>query len=383
MESSKPVRSIGLRRLCVVVVVNVAVLVMCVGSLEIAARLWAPEFTGDIHSPRLTRGRSYHRSEFAGQMIRVPAPGVTPEPRGAFFVVLGDSISNGYGMAYEDIYWVQLERLFRAASGEDVPRMVALSGNGSTLADALKALRALADVDSIDVREVLYQFNFNDITPVDAARLHEDPEATGVSRAGRAFARWRYQWLNHSTFLRLVQHHVGRLRWKRRGSCEERGLEALGPYSWTFASRPVRTQAEALWRKFESDLRETASLAHALHARFRLWLSPLLYDVDVDGLHPYYNPRAFDFSCATVDPRRRLSDMADALGIEIIDPAPALRASFERRVREGNMEPYFFTADDNHFTPPAARIVAEVLFKAYGTGARETWGGNKMEHSAE
>ena len=30
-------------------------------------------------------------------------------------------------------------------------------------------------------------------------------------------------------------------------------------------------------------------------------------------------------------------------------------------LRDGNFEPYFFAADDNHFTPLAANYIAEVI----------------------
>ena len=53
--------------------------------------------------------------------------------------------------------------------------------------------------------------------------------------------------------------------------------------------------------------------------------------------------------------------MERSLGIKIYDPAPSLKQSFEMRIREGNFLPYFFTADDNHFTPAAAEYVAEVI----------------------
>ena len=53
--------------------------------------------------------------------------------------------------------------------------------------------------------------------------------------------------------------------------------------------------------------------------------------------------------------------MERSLGIKIYDPAPSLKQSFEMRMREGNFLPYFFTADDNHFTPAAAEYVAEVI----------------------
>ena len=61
------------------------------------------------------------------------------------------------------------------------------------------------------------------------------------------------------------------------------------------------------------------------------------------------------------DPKEQFKEMEKSLGIKIYDPSIALKESFEMRIREGNFLPYFFTADDNHFTPVAAGYVAEVI----------------------
>src|SRR5262245_8072801 len=94
-----------------IAVSNLVVLAVVLGTAEISARLAFPEFQGHLHSATKTLGVNRYISSFKGYLVRVPHPGYQPDARKPLFVVLGDSISNGYGMAYEDIYWVRLQRL--------------------------------------------------------------------------------------------------------------------------------------------------------------------------------------------------------------------------------------------------------------------------------
>ena len=89
-----------------------------------------------------------------------------------------------------------------------------------------------------------------------------------------------------------------------------------------------------------------------------------MFDVDREGRHPHFNDVRLAFSCASIDPRSRLEQFAKRLDIRVIDPAPYLRQHFERRLTENNFEPFFFTADENHFTPVAASYIAEYLASA-------------------
>ena len=81
-----------------VVAVNVLVFGVLGAVLEIAARLAFPEFQGHIHSATRTLGINHYSADFNGFSIRVPRPDYRPAAGKPLFVVLGDSVSNGYGM---------------------------------------------------------------------------------------------------------------------------------------------------------------------------------------------------------------------------------------------------------------------------------------------
>lgn len=336
------------------VAINALVLVALAALLEAGARLAFPEFTGHIHSETRTLDKAFHFGLFHGAQVRIPHAGARIEAERPLMVVLGDSISNGYGMAYEDVYWAQLRRM---DPGDGNLQVAALAGYGNNLADSVAMLQRLA-ADHVRVGRVLYQFNFNDITPFGHAQLQEEAAAGSLARD---FGRWRYEYANRSTLLRVIQHHAGMLTRRLQGSCEARGLDALGPYTWSYGSRPFREESEVEWRRFEGQLAQLQATTQRMGASLSILVSPLVFDVDLHGVHPQFNHLHLDLSCATIDPRARLLADGKRLGIPVFDPAPLLRAAFENRVREGNPEPFFFTADDNHFTPVAARYIAEFL----------------------
>ncbi len=344
-----------------VTVINLLVLIVLLGVAEGAARIGWPEMKGHVFSDSLSAGVRVVRAPFHGYSVRVARPETGVDVSRPLDVVLGDSISNGYGTAFEDIYWVQAQRLIQKRGGV-APNFVPLAYFGNNLADSAEALRQLSADPGLRIASVLYQFNFNDITPAGRHAL-QGAEVQGVTAAGwfKQLGRWRYEYLNRSVFARTLQHHAGVLARRTSGSCEDRGLDALGPYTWSFGSRNSAQDAEEQWRKFEASLVEVQKVSTKAGASFSIMVSPLLFDVDRAGRHAYYNPLRYDFSCATIDPRQRLATIAARLGIPLIDPTDYVRRGFEARVAEGNFIPFYFTADENHFTPVAARYVGEYL----------------------
>jgi lysophospholipase L1-like esterase len=354
--------------------INLIVLVLLLGVAEIAARMLYPEFQGDIHSAAKTQGVTFELSMLHGIRIRVPYAGARVDTSRPLIVILGDSISIGYGTPYEDIYWVRMERLLNLNS-QSPTTAVALAGYGNNLADSARALRQLSAASGVRLRTVIYQFNFNDVSPFNRAALHgTHAEGAVGTDIFRTIARWRYEYLNHSVLFRVVQHYGGMMARRRTGSCEERGLDALGPYTWTYGSRAFKGEAERYWRQFEAELADVSKTTRELGADFVIFVSPLVFDVDREHRHPYFNYLRHDFGCATIEPRARLRAVADQLRIEILDPAEYVRRGYEMRLKEGNFTPFFFTADENHFTPTTASYIAEYLAAGLNHAlARQRW----------
>ena len=371
------------------------------GVLEVAARLCFPEFQNQIHSAHKTLGINYFLSKSVPG--RVPSPDYPSHLNKPLILILGDSISHGYGQAYEDIYWVRLQRLMQLQLGADTPEFISLSYYGNDLNGSINELQKfLHKYDGVSVSEIIYQFNFNDIVPeaygrsnlhhgsavlettlaTAANRSNEARHSAGLTATSTEFAkettesaesdisrrewfktlsRWRSEYLNYSVLLRVAQHYAGAIVRQTSGSCEDRDLHTLGPYTWTFGSRKYAKESEALWQSFVGALTQLKTMADARQIKLSMVVSPLLFDIDTDGIHPYYNYLNYDFSCGTIDPRARLASVAENLGVSLYDPTQFIKSSFDARVKEGNFTPFFFTADENHITPVVSSLMADYL----------------------
>ncbi len=356
------------RKIGKVIAINIVIITLLLSLIEVVFRELFPEFKGEIYYKSVTRGKRSWSTDFFGIRVRVPYEGyeMKYDNDTPIMLVLGDSISGGYGTAYDDIYWRKLERLMNLFSDSKI-QVISLAGYGEKLSDSVNNLKHLLfrSGKKLSIKYIVYQFNFNDITPFNQADLKEGIHLKGIEHTElfRKFQEWRHKYLNRSVFFRVIQHYAGILKTKRRGTCEDRGFDALGAYTWTFGAKPFKEQSEMLWKRMVISLEELKGLSDMLNAKCVLFVSPLLYDIDIQHIHPYYNLHNLDFSCATINPKERLTIITDKLKIDLIDPKDYLKEQFHLRVREGNFEPFWFPGDDNHFTPVASQYIAEYIFQ--------------------
>ena len=341
--------------------INFIVLFCMLSVLEIGARIFFPEFKDHIFSSERSMNVRYHDGNFYNYQIRKPNNKKFVPSDKPLVLIFGDSISGGFGTAFEDIWWHRLQRLL-LAKGIEV-NVISISGYGNNMGDStsniIKAIKDLSSKRDIEIERIIYQFNFNDIMPFTSADLESSSKVNSILFS--KLAKWRYEYANKSVFLRTAQHFAGKIIRKTSGTCEEREWSAMGPYTWTFGSTQYAKEAEEYWSLFKENLKNIKQITRELDIEFEIFLSPILYDVDLLEKHLHYNYLNYDFSCSTIDPRARFSNFEKNLDIKIYDPAPELKRSFESRLEEGNFTPYFFTADDNHFTPIAASYIAEVI----------------------
>jgi lysophospholipase L1-like esterase len=346
--------------------VNVIIIVLICSILELVFRVIFPEFIGQIHTESISNGKAYLHSDFRGITVRVPYKEFKYNNNIPTILILGDSVSDGYGTAHEDIYWRKFERLINLGQDNKV-QVISLSGYGNDLSDSVVNLKKIliGKENNFPVKIIIYQFNFNDITPFNETSIKTGDHLVGFEHTDlfKKFQLLRYRYLNKSVFARVMQHYAGRIKFKRYGTCESRGYDALYGYTWTFGSKPFKAQSERLWQQFEISLEKLKQLSDKLNSKCFIFISPLLFDIDTKGIHSYYSTFKYDFSCATINPRERLLKIANRLNIGIIDPKDYLKEHFEERIKEGNFEPFYFTADDNHFTPIASQYVAEYLYQ--------------------
>ena len=121
-----------------------------------------------------------------------------------------------------------------------------------------------------------------------------------------------YRHLNKSVFIRVFRHYgvVLKKQILRNKTCEEKGISSLGKYSWTYASKGFEDESELYWNEFEEKLVKINKISNQLNAKFAIFITPTIFDIDLNSVHPYFNTMAFDFSCATINPRQKLSEIA-------------------------------------------------------------------------
>ena len=344
--------------------INIIVIILFLLLLEITFRLIFPEFKNDIHSDKITSGKFKRYSNFFGYEIRSlkQEQNINIKKNKKIVIVLGDSISDGFGHAYYDIWWNQLERLLKIKNKEY--KFISISGFGNNFADNIfNGMNLISKLKNNGLKpyKIIYQFNFNDIQP----SKREDLNKKNYSANKFNFSKWRYEYLNQSVFARVIQHYGGIIRRNTSGSCEERDLDALGPYTWTFGSKNKSAEAQEYWRIFAKNIKQFEEFLTNNNINFEIVLSPILYEIDQSNIHPYYNFLNFNFECATIDPYKKLEDISITNKIKIYDPTNYLRLMFANRIADNNFEPFYFNADDNHITPLASRHLAEFIAKEW------------------
>lgn len=309
-------------------------------------------------------------SSFYGYKIRKNLSKVKVKNEDQIVLILGDSISDGYGHAYQDIWWKQLERMLKIKNKDF--NFISISGYGNNLFDSrnnikdiIKKLSNLED-KTHTLKKVIYQFNFNDIYPFNREDLRKKRFSNSILKEIiyiESINLWRYEHLNKSIFARVMQHYAGIFIRKTDGSCNERGFDALGLYSWTFGSKYAEKEAKNYWDDFQSNLYYISRFLRENNIEFEVVLAPIVFQIDQTGVHPYYNPLNFDFDCATINPIIKIKKITSEKNIKVYDPTGYIRSIFNELVLEDNFKPFFFTADTNHFTPVTSQYIAEFMAK--------------------
>lgn len=339
---------------------NLIILLLLSSCLEITARLAFPEFKGHIFSKNKSMDLTYHDGNFHGYQIRKPSLEPYKAKSLPLVIIVGDSISGGFGTAYEDIWWERLRRILKVSNKNY--EIISISAYGNNIGDAVEAVNKISKSSEMEIEKIIYQFNFNDIMPFQKNDLKNSNMPKSINNNFfDSITKWRYKYFNHSVLLRTMQHYAGKFIRQTSGTCKERDMHALGPYTWSYGSIARRDESIIYWDSFKKNVLSMKESSETIDASFEIFISPILYDIDSTGVHQHYNYLNYDFSCATIEPRREILSISKSLNIKVYDPAIEMKRSFEARIKEGNFTPYFFAGDDNHFTPLAGSYVAEFI----------------------
>ena len=177
---------------------------------ELLTRSFFPDFRGDYYSENITRSKKFHKGIIEGiPVVRIPNNLWRANTKSDLLILIGDSITKGFGMAYEDIYWVKLKSLYDLTRKNNL-EVLPFGGYGASLSKIdVENLKNISNKFS-KKKYVFYQFNLNDIKPKDALKSTKGIKVTNDNNK-RKFIEISARHLHKSVLFRVARHFGGLL----------------------------------------------------------------------------------------------------------------------------------------------------------------------------
>ena len=333
---------------------------------ELIFRAFYPEYRGYLFSDNLTYSKYQYIDSVLGGKMRVRTPSSVEPKRGEHIIlVFGDSVSRGYGLAYEDIYWTYWQRMLDL-KGSHV-KVVALSAYGNNyknntggMLDTPQKYRE----KGIYVDGVIYQFNFNDLYPYTAedikAQKNFEQKTGWISNIILKLVDIRLRYLNHSVMQRVLTNKMTQLFYNNTNKpCEDLGSDALADYTYTFIGKGSEQVALNIWQDFEDSL--VATKRELGDIPFVVLVSPLMEFVDPNmAVHSLSRQKRFD--CVTIDPVQKLRAICEKYGIYFVNPTDYIKGYFDHYRAGQNPQRFYFINDDNHMNDIGSKYFAEYSY---------------------
>ena len=290
---------------------------------------------------------------------------------------LGDSVTNGYGVEFEDTYYSVFNRKLDTeiniynSSNYNSSYMNTFSNLNGTIEKYLKP----QDI-------IIYQFNFNDIIDIaqkiaylDRIKNTEKNEDinnnVNISIKDEDIPHrrkiislivntnvLRCKYLNHSAFFKLIQHHASIFVRKTKGSCEERNLDALGPYTYSYFGKNYEEKSLKLWDLFTKSIIQTNTELKNKNINFLVLITPISLQVKN---HEKINKLNYDLKCSTNNGHEYLLNILNENKIQFINVLPYFNKFMEN---ENNKSKYLFhTYDTNHPNKKGHELIADAVFQ--------------------
>lgn len=291
---------------------------------------------------------------------------------------LGDSVTNGYGVEFENTYYSVFNRKLASeintynSSNYNNSYMNTFSNLNGTIEKYLKP----KDI-------VIYQFNFNDIINIagkiaylDRIKNKEKNEGINKNKIDISIKDediphrrkiislitntnvFRYKYLNHSAFFKLIQHHASIFVRKTKGSCEERNLDALGPYTYSYFGKNYEEKSLKLWDLFSKSIVQTNTELKNKNIDFFVLISPISLQVKN---HEKINKLNYDLNCSTKNGHEYLLNILNENRIKFINVLPYFNKFAEN---QNNKSKYLFhTYDTNHPNKKGHELIADAVFQ--------------------
>lgn len=269
---------------------------------------------------------------------------------------LGDSITNGYGVNFEDTYYQKFKKIIN----DDLNVYASSEYNTNfknTFANLNNSIYKFLKDDDV----VIYQFNFNDI--IEIAKKNENFESKDLTNNGlikmiNNTNVYRYKYLNHSSFFKLLQHHASIAARKTKGTCSERKIHALGPYTYAYFAKGYEEKSQNLWDIFINDVIRTNLELKSYNVNFLVLIPPISLEIIK---HEKINKLNYDLKCSTRNAREYLINLLNKNNIGYIDALPKFN-NYIKNIKKENPSILFHPYDTNHPNEKGHELIAETIF---------------------
>jgi lysophospholipase L1-like esterase len=275
--------------------------------------------------------------------------------RSIWFV--GDSVTNGYGVEYEDTYWQTVKR---GLDKKDLNfNIYSVSSYGANYNEISSILDTMFKNYGKQNDIFIYQFNYNDILDILEDNNLENNDIQKPSdlirnKLIRNTQEVRYKYLNHSTFFKILQHQASKIPYKTKGTCETRGIDALGPYTYAYFGKSFEKISQKLWNDYFAGIKKLNLIANEKKIKFYILISPISLQIKN---HEKINKLNYDLGCSTVNARTYLISFLKKNYINYIDPYN----NFQNEASNFNI--LFHNFDENHPNKNGHKIIGQTILK--------------------
>ncbi len=274
--------------------------------------------------------------------------------------IFGDSVTNGYGLKFTDTFYYSLDKIinFRKKNFN----VFATSEYDNNIMSILESIEK--NEDRFQKNDFLiFQFNYNDILPAINLKKNKIQIANSEKKKIRNLISFldpiRFEYLHRSTFIRVLTHYASILVRDTKGECSNRGIGALGQYTYSYGSLSYKKESINAWNIFEERLIKLKNFAEDKNLKFIVLISPISLQLKN---HEKLNFHNFDLKCSTIDGRKKIIEMLNINNIIYSDPLILFEETTKIDSNEGNLEYLFFEYDTNHPNPKGNYLISISLF---------------------
>lgn len=275
--------------------------------------------------------------------------------------IFGDSVTNGYGLKYTDTYYHNLKNILDTnKKNYNIFATSEYNNNLINVSNLIKKNKFVFKENDI----LVFQFNYNDILPMSFIKENNFLVKTKRNYFRKIVSKLdtlRFEYFHRSTFIRVLTHYASILSRKTNGTCEERGLDALGQYTYSYGSTKYKTKSIEAWNLFENKLIELNNIAQKNNFKFVVMISPISIQLIN---HKKLNFHNYSLDCSTIDGRAKILEILNNNQIEYSDPLDLFLETEKIDVKENNFEPLFFEYDTNHPNAKGNLLLSLSLYKS-------------------